>query len=92
MRNQLYILHYTADRDLLKIYHKDKGEVKIATFLYCSLDGDQVFSRKRVIEKKFVSALGVDFDSNKWLTETPGPPYIYATVGMLRYTSDGGGT
>jgi hypothetical protein len=83
--NTRYVIHYSADMDLLNVLADDRGTGQITTFLICSLDGDSLFSADHVIEKSFWGVVG---DKGR----TPGPPYLFATQGSLSLTLDEGGS
>lgn len=74
----LYVIHYTADMDLLNIFSRAEGEGQLSTMLICSLEGDPVFTREHIIEKKFDGVIGIN-------GTTPGPPFLYATEGTFNY-------
>ena len=75
--NGLYVIHYASDMDLLNIFSRADGEGQLST-LICSLDGDSVFARDHIIEKKFDGVIGIN-------GTTPGPPFLFATEGTFNY-------
>ncbi|QXH49528.1 hypothetical protein KSS94_16400 [Pseudomonas fakonensis] len=80
-----YVIHYSADMDLLNVLVDDRGTGQITNFLICSLDGDPLFSADHEIEKSFWGDIGGK-------GRTPGPPYRFATRGSLSLTLDEGGS
>lgn len=83
VNSDLYLITYTSDLDLLNVFDRTKGEGQLATMLVCSLDGDTLFSTDHVIEKTFEGVIGVQ-------GKTPGPPYVFKTVGDLSFNSRDG--
>jgi len=79
--NNVYAINYTSNMDLLNIFSRAEGEGQLSTMLICSLDGDPVFSRDHVIEKRFEGLIGVT-------GQTPGPPYVFSTEGTFNYVYD----
>lgn len=77
----LYLVTYTSNMDLLNIFDKAKGDSQLTSMLVCSLDGDTLFSAEHVIKKSFDGVIGVN-------GKTPGPPFVFKTLGNLVTTDD----